>query len=84
MLIDAAISGDRNVIRKEAEDTVKYRPHNRNRAHAECKNKSNTNNNSGNSNHLKIIQKIHEPHTKRAQNKRTTGNIHIGHRTHIS
>jgi len=25
MLIDAAISGDRNVIRKEAKDTVKYK-----------------------------------------------------------
>jgi uncharacterized protein YlxP (DUF503 family) len=25
MLIDAAISGDRNVIRKEAEDIVKYK-----------------------------------------------------------
>jgi len=38
MLIDVAISGDRNVIKKEAENILKY---NRNRAHVECKNKGN-------------------------------------------
>jgi len=35
MLIDVAISGDRNVIKKEAEKILKYK----NTAHVECKNK---------------------------------------------
>jgi hypothetical protein len=48
MLIDAANSGDRNVLKKEAEKILKYkRPYNRNRAHVECKNRSNTSNNRG-------------------------------------
>jgi hypothetical protein len=38
MLIDVAISGDRNVIKKEAE-------HNRNTAHVEGKSKGDTSNN---------------------------------------
>jgi len=37
MLIDVAISGDRNVIKKEAEKILKL--YNRNTAHVECKNK---------------------------------------------
>ena len=39
MLIDVAISGDRNVIRKEAKKIIKYKIR-RNTAHVECKNKS--------------------------------------------
>jgi hypothetical protein len=40
MLIDVAISGDRNVIKKEAEKILKYKDlNNRNTTHVECKNK---------------------------------------------
>jgi hypothetical protein len=55
MLIDVAISGDRNVIKKEVEKSLKIqRPYNRNTAHVECKHKSGTSNNRSNWNHLKI------------------------------
>ena len=48
MLIDVAISKERNVIKKEAEKILKHkRPHNRNSAHVECKNKGDTSNNRG-------------------------------------
>ena len=50
----------------------------------ECKNKRNTSNNSGNWNHLIIIQKIPEQHTRKARNQRTTENNHIGHGTNTS
>ena len=55
MLIDVAISGDRNVIKKEAE--------NRNTTHVEGKNKGDTSNNRGDWDHFKIIQKILMQHT---------------------
>ena len=84
ILIDFAISGDRTVIKKEAERILKYKkPYNRNTAHVECKNKCNTSNNRGNWNHLKIIQKIPEQLTGIAQNQGTTENSHSGHCTHI-
>ena len=61
MLIEVAIPGDRNVIIKEAEKILKYkRPHNRNTAHVECKNKGDTSNNWSDWNHFQIIQKIRE------------------------
>jgi hypothetical protein len=41
------------------------RPYNRNIVHVECNNKSGTNNKRGNWNHLKIIQKIPEQHTRK-------------------
>jgi len=48
MLIEAAISGDRNVIKKEAEKILKYKDlYSRNTAHVECKNKGDTSNNRG-------------------------------------
>jgi len=38
MLINVAIPGDRNVIKKEAEKILKYKgPYNRYTAHVECK-----------------------------------------------
>ena len=43
----------------------------------QCKNKS-----EDNWNHLKVIQKIPEQHTGKAQNEGTTGNGHIGHCIH--
>jgi hypothetical protein len=49
-----------------------------------CKNKSDTSNNRGNRSHLKIIQKIPEQHTGKAQNQGTAANSHIGQCTRIS
>ena len=66
MLIDVAISGDRNVIKKEAEKILKYkRPHNRNTAHVECKNKGDISNNWSDWNHFQIIKKTRERHTRK-------------------
>jgi hypothetical protein len=53
MLIDVAISGDRNVIRKEAEKILKYEDLTKEiTAHVECKNKNDAGSNRGNWNHL--------------------------------
>jgi hypothetical protein len=84
MLIDVAYSGDRNVIKKEAEQILKYKDLAIDTARVECINKSDTSNNKGNWNHLKIIQKIPEQHTGKARNQGTTENSHIGHCTHTS
>jgi len=64
MLIDVAISGDRNVIKKEAE-ILKYKDLNRNTAHVECKSKGDTSNNWSDCDHFQIIQKICEQHTRK-------------------
>jgi len=42
MLIDVAILGYRNMIKKEAEKILKY---NRNKTHVKCKNKGGSSNN---------------------------------------
>jgi hypothetical protein len=63
ILVDVAISGDRNEIKKEVKKILKY---NRNTAHVECKNKCDTSNNMSNWNYLKIIQKIPVQHTRKA------------------
>jgi hypothetical protein len=56
MLIDVANSGDRNVIKKEAEKILKYKDlNNRNTTHVECKNKDDSNNNRRDWDHFKII-----------------------------
>ena len=78
MLIDVAVLGGRNVIKKETEKILKY---NRSTVHVECKNKCGTSNNRGNWNYLTIIQKIPEQHIVKAQNRGTTENSHIGHST---
>jgi len=57
-----AISGDRNVIKKEAEKILKY---NRNTAHVERKNKGDTSNNRGDWDYFKVIQKIREQHARK-------------------
>ena len=76
MLIDVAISGDR-------EDSKILRPYNRNTAHVECKNKGDTGNNRGDWDYFKVIQKIRERHTTRKTlSQGTTENSHIGHCTH--
>jgi hypothetical protein len=58
MLIDVAVLGDRNVIKKEAENILKY-PCNRNTAHVECKTKVTLviRSNRGNRNHSKSFRK---------------------------
>jgi hypothetical protein len=43
-----------------------------------------TRNNRGKWNHLKIIQKITEQHTRKVRNTGTTENSHIGHCTRTS
>jgi hypothetical protein len=58
--------------------------YNTNTVHEECNNKSDTSNNKGNCKHLKIIQKIPEQHTGKAQCLGTTENRHTGHFPHIS
>jgi len=66
MLIDVAIPGDRNVIKKEAEKILKYkRSRNRNTAHVECKNKGDTCNNWSDWDHFQINQIIRERHTRK-------------------
>jgi len=62
MLIDVAISGDR-------EDSKILRPYNRNTAHVECKNKGDTINNKGDSDYFKVIQKIREQHNRKHEVK---------------
>jgi hypothetical protein len=85
MLIDVAIPGERNVIKKEAEKILKYkRPYNRNTAHVECKNKGDASNNRSSWNHFKILQKIPEQQTRKARYQGTAENSHIGHSTHTS
>ena len=53
-------------------------------ARVQIKNESGGNDNRGNSNHLKIIQKITEPRTGKSRNKGNTADGHIGHCAHNS
>jgi len=56
MFIDVAISGDRNVIKKEAEKILKYKDLTiRNTTHVECKNKGDSSNNRRDWDHFKVI-----------------------------
>jgi hypothetical protein len=82
--MEGAVSGEGNVIKKEAEKILKYEDLNINTACVECKNKSFTGNNRGHWNHIKIYQVIPEHHTGKAQNQGTADNSHIGHCTHTS
>jgi hypothetical protein len=67
---------------RSQEDSEMEIPYNRNTVNVECKNKCGTSNNMGNWNILKIIQKVPEQRTRKAQNQGTTENSHIGHCTH--
>ena len=60
MLIDVAISGYRNVIKKEAEKILKYKDLTIEIQRMECKTKGDTTNNSSDWDHFQIIQKICE------------------------
>jgi hypothetical protein len=64
MLRAAAISGDRNVIKKEAEKIIKYKELKiKIQRILNVNNKSDTSNNRSRCNPLKIIQTISEKHT---------------------
>ena len=71
MLVDAAISGDRNMIKKKAENFLKYKfliieiKRMRN-----VKAKNDTSINRGNWSHLKITQAIPEQHTGKPRSRR--------------
>jgi hypothetical protein len=69
-LINVAVSGDRNTIKKEAEASLKYKElNNRNIMHVEHKKESDTRNDGDNWNHLKIVQQVLEQHIGNAQNQ---------------
>ena len=64
MLVDVAISGDRNVIKKEAEKILKYKDLTIEiQTHVKCKNKDDSSNNRRDWDHFKVIYKIREQHT---------------------
>ena len=66
IIIDVAISGHRNAIKKEAEKILKYKDIKiDNTAHVECENKGDTNNNRGDWDYFKVISKIREQHTRK-------------------
>ena len=66
MLIDDAISGDRNVIKKEADMILKYKDLTIEIKRMWKEKKSDTSNNRSDWDHFKIIQKIHKQHTRKA------------------
>ena len=66
MLIDVAISGDRNVIKKEAEKILKYKDLTiKIQRIWNVKNKSDTSNNRGDWGYFEVIQEICEQHTRK-------------------
>ena len=79
---NVAISGDRHVIKMEAEKILKYRLCNRRTVHVECKNVipfiMTTETIS------KSFRKYMSNIKRKAQNQRTTENSHVGHGTHTS
>ena len=60
MLIDDANSGDRNMIKKEAEKILKYKD-----LTIEIQRMCDTSNNWDDWDHFKIVQKIREQHTRK-------------------
>jgi len=68
MLVDVAILGEINVIKKEAEKILKYKDLTiRNTTHVVCKNKSDTSNNKRDWDHFKVIYKTYEQHTRKSR-----------------
>jgi hypothetical protein len=66
MLIDVAIPGDRNVIKKEAEKFLKYKDLTIEIQRMwNVKNKGDSSNNRGDWDYFKVIQKIREQHTRK-------------------
>ena len=82
-LIDVTVSGERYLIKKEAEILNYEDLNSRHTAYTECKNKSDTTNKRGNWNHFKIIPKKPEQHisTRKTWNQGTTKIRHTGHCT---
>ena len=69
MLTDVAISGDRNVIKKGAENILKYKDLPIEIQHmCGCESRSDTSSNSGDWNRFKITQTIPEQRTRKARN----------------
>ena len=83
MVTDVAISVDRNVIKKNAEKILKYKD-----LTQDIERMWNVIVTvipvimGGNWNHLKIIHKIPQKHTRKARNQGATKNSHIGHCAH--
>jgi len=66
MLIDVANSGDRSVIKKEAEKILKYKDLTIEIQRMwKIKNKGGTSNNRSDWDHFKFIKKIHKQHTRK-------------------
>jgi len=93
VLIDAAISGCRNVIKKEANKILKYKDLTIEVQHMwNVKTKvipviigaAGTISKSFRKYYFKVIQKIHEQHTRKTKCQGTTENSHIGHCTQTS
>jgi hypothetical protein len=84
MIIDVAIPGDRNVIKKEAKKILKYKE-----LTIEIQRVWSVKTNvtpiiTGDWNHFRILQKILGQHTGKARYQGTTDNSYIGHSTHSS
>jgi hypothetical protein len=85
MLIDVAIPGDRNVIRKEAKRILKCKGLIIEIQHMwNLKKKVDASNNRAKWSHFKILQKILEEQSRRARSRGTTENSHTGHSTHTA
>ena len=72
MLIDAANSGDKNVIKKEGKEILKYKDLIIEIQRMWNVKTNDTSNKRSNWNHFKIIQKIPEQHTGKTRNQGTT------------
>jgi hypothetical protein len=85
MLLDVAVSEDRNVIKKETEKILKYKEL---IIEIHCmwnvKEKVIPVITGGNWDHCRLIQTVPEQHMEKACNQGTTKNSHIGHCTHTS
>jgi hypothetical protein len=85
MLIDVAISGDRNVIKKEAEKILKYKD-----LTIEMQHMWNVKTRvipviiGATGTISKSFIEIREQHSRKPRSQRTTENSHIGHYTHTS
>jgi len=78
VIIDIALSGDRNTLKNESKIFKVHRPYNRNVASVEFNNKRDTSNSRGNWNHP-IIQEVPELHIGIGRRKRATENVFTGH-----
>jgi len=84
ILIDVAIPGDRNVIKKEAEKILKiWRRYNRNSAHVECESKGDMSSNKGDWNYFIITQTFLSNISGKHEIKELQ-NSHTGHWTHTT